>query len=131
MADSTTYTANRITYRGTTDHERTRARSGERVPLLDQAAAVKLVVADAAWAKAEAEATAAPNPTGSASLTRVGQGALPSLGGQYLEEIRECQGRGRAAPLSMKKAGHATQLTSPPGRASRLSTTRQRERSDR
>jgi hypothetical protein len=78
MADSTTGTANRITFRGSTDSERTRARSGERVPLLDQAAAVKLVVAHAAWAEVVAEVTARLGQTGFVCLTRVGQGACPA-----------------------------------------------------
>jgi hypothetical protein len=36
MADSITDTANRITCRGCTDYEQTRARLAERVPLLAQ-----------------------------------------------------------------------------------------------
>jgi hypothetical protein len=78
MADSTTDTANRITYRGSADYERTRARSGERVPLLDQTAAVRLVVAGAAWAEVVAEVTARLGPAGFVCLTRVDQGACPA-----------------------------------------------------
>jgi hypothetical protein len=68
MADSTAYPANRITCRGSTDYEQTRARSGGRDPLIDQTVALELLVGGAAWAQAEAEVTARPGVEPSGAL---------------------------------------------------------------
>jgi hypothetical protein len=107
MADSTTHTANRITYRGPTDYEQTRARLGERVLLLDQAAAVKLVMADAAWAEVVAEVTARLGPAGFACLTRVGHGACPAPAANTSRNPR-MPGAGPSGRHEHEKGGHAT-----------------------
>jgi hypothetical protein len=85
MADPATHAANRIAYRGSADAEQTRARFGERVPLMDQAVALKLAVAGAAWAQVVAVVTARLGQTGFVSPTRVDQGAcsasrMPGVG---------------------------------------------------
>jgi hypothetical protein len=105
MAHSTTHAANRITYRGSADCEQTRARFGERVPLIDQAVAPELAVAGAAWAGAGAEVTARPGPTGLVSLTRVDQGACSASAANTFRKPENGQRWGPAARPEHEQGG--------------------------
>jgi hypothetical protein len=103
MADPATHTANRIAYRGSADYEQTWVRFGERVPLIDQAVAPKLVVADAAWAEVVAEVTARLGQTGFVSPTRVDQGACSASAANNLRKFENARGGAERRALSMKR----------------------------
>jgi hypothetical protein len=117
MADSTTYAAVRITYRGS-HGLRTHPGPGfgERVPLIGQAAVLKPPVAGAARAEPEAEATARLGPTGLVSLIRVHQGACSASAASAVGNIENSQRWAERRALNMKKAGPATPADPPMGR---------------
>ena len=107
MADSITYTANRITHRGSTDYEQIRARFGGRVPLIAQAVALKLVVATPPGRKLRGgDGPRRPHRIRLSDPNRPRR--LPSLGGQYVEEIRERQGGSSGRLEHEKKEAQAT-----------------------
>ena len=89
MAHSTTHAANRITYRGSADCEQTRARFGERVPLIDQPVAPELAVAGAAWSGDRGGSDGPPRAHRTCLPGPSRPGRLLSLSGQYLQEARE------------------------------------------
>ena len=103
MADLATHAANRIAYRGSADAEQTRARFGERVPLIDQAVALKLVVAGAAWAEVMAEVTARLGQTGFVPPIRVDQGACSASAANNLRKFENAGGGAERHALSMKR----------------------------
>ncbi len=85
MTADTTYVATRITHDSTHDFDTTRARFDQRVPPLDAAVTVELVVDEATWEHVEAAINSRVGSTGLVALCRLDQGALLSLSGQPLD----------------------------------------------
>ena len=81
----TTYLAVRLTYDSNLDFNETRARFDERVPALEDAASIELVLGGAPWSEVQAAVDARVGPTGLVALSRLDQGALLSLEGEPLE----------------------------------------------
>ncbi len=73
-----------VTFDFRSDFESTRARFDERVPLLDPAVTVNLVISQPAWSEVEAAITPALGPSGFLAVSRVDQGALMTLRGPAL-----------------------------------------------
>ena len=85
MAECTSYTASRVTYDSVRTFAETRAGFDGRVPLIDQALALDLVLSGAEWGAVEAAVNDRVGPDGLVALARLDQGALLSLSGRPLE----------------------------------------------
>lgn len=85
MTASTTCPAVRLTYDSAAGSEETRARFDERVPLLEPAVRIELVIAGATWTEVEATVNPTVVPTGFVALARVDSGALLSSSGRPLD----------------------------------------------
>jgi hypothetical protein len=108
MADFTTYAADRITYRGSTDcgHSRAWVRRARRSHRPGGRAETR--GGRRARAEAEAEATARLGPTGLVSLIRAGQGAWSASAASAVRNVENSRLWAGRRALSMKKAGRAT-----------------------
>ena len=82
---TTSYVATCLTHLSAADFEETRRRMDDRVPLLEPAATVELVLGGASWSEVEAVVTRTAGPTGLVALARLDSGALLSLRGHALD----------------------------------------------
>jgi hypothetical protein len=68
---TTSYVATCLTHHSAADFEETRRRMDDRVPLLEPAATVEVVLGGAPWSEVEAVVTRTAGPTGLVALARL------------------------------------------------------------